>query len=44
MSNLRELLDSIKVQQAQQNESYVSYEKSTGKIYKITNRRPIDTE
>jgi len=44
MSNLKELLNSIKIQQAKQNESYVSYEKATGKIYKITNRRPLDTE
>jgi hypothetical protein len=44
MSNLKELLKSIKVQQAEQNESYVSYDKKDHKIYKITNRRPLETE
>lgn len=44
MSNLKELLNSIKIQQATQNESFVSYEKESGKIYKISNRRPLDTD
>lgn len=44
MSSLKELLTSIKIQQATQNESYVSYDKKDHKIYKITNRRPLETD
>lgn len=43
MSNLKDLINSIKIQQAQQNESYVSYDKADGKIYKITSKRPLET-
>lgn len=44
MSNLKDLINNIKVQQSVQNESYVSYDKKDGKIYKITSKRPLDTE
>lgn len=43
MSNLKDLINSIKIQQAEQNESYVSYDKTDGKIYKITSKRPLES-
>lgn len=43
MSNLKDLINSIKIQQAEQNESYVSYDKADGKIYKITSKRPLES-
>ncbi len=42
MSNLKDIIQNIKIQQTAQNENFVVYIKDTGKIEKITNRRPID--
>lgn len=42
MSDLKELIKNIKIQQRAQNENFVIYIKETGKIEKIANRRPID--
>ena len=43
MSSLKELIDSIKVQQASADYSFVSYNKDSGTIIKIESRRPLDT-
>ncbi len=43
MSSLKELIDSIKVQQASADSSFVSYDKDSGTIIKIESRRPLET-
>ena len=40
MSSLKELIDSIKIQQASADSSFVSYDKDSGTIIKIESRRP----
>lgn len=43
MSNLKELIDSIKVQQASADFSFISYNKDSGAIIKIESRRPLES-
>jgi hypothetical protein len=43
MSSLKELIDSIKIQQASADSSFVSYDKDSGTIIKIESRRPLES-